>query len=271
MPTDDDEDGAKIPTEYEPALSEGSAIEDREPVVRILMSVPRAPRIYTPRGAFPASPKKRELRDHMQITFQVEKPKQLGSNVHTAYARYKVAQTVSEARASGASRSMVKYDVENGYAVVHDQPAVVVMALAAAPLVEAWFAEGSELGKVGEIRGRRMIRYTVADDLSKQSTVQEALREIRSRKGAHLHGSIPCTLWTAWQRINLQRARPETKERTMKDRDDPGLRPYLRTSRACCHRPRRFRVLRMAAPLRRIERKVSSGHARGSEARPSRC
>ena len=92
------------------------------------------------------------------------------------------------------------------------------MALAAAPLMEAWCAEDSELGKLGEIRGRRLIRYTVADDLPKQSTVQEALREIRSRKGTHLHGSIQCTLWTAWQRINFQRAKPETKERIMKDR-----------------------------------------------------
>ena len=114
---------------------------------------------------------------------------------------------------------MIKYDAEKGYAVVHDQPAVVVMALAAAPLVEAWCAEDSELGRVGELRGRRVIRYTAADDLSKQSTVQIALREIRSRKGTHLHGSIPCTPWTAWQSINLKKAKPETKERIMKDRE----------------------------------------------------
>ena len=100
-PTDDDEDGAKTPTGDEPALPEDSAIEDREPVVRIPMPVPRASRIYTPRVGPPASPKKRELRDDMQITFQVEHPKQLGSKVHTAYERFKAAQTVSEARALG--------------------------------------------------------------------------------------------------------------------------------------------------------------------------
>ena len=131
----------------------------------------------------------------------------------------KAAQTVSDARALGASRSMIKSDFEKCYAVVHHEPAVVVMALAAAPLVEAWFAEDSELGKVGGIRGRRVIRYTAADDLSKKSTVQEDLREIRSRKGIHLHGGIPCTPWTAWQRMNLQRAKTETKERIMKDRE----------------------------------------------------
>ena len=71
-PTDNDDDnGAKTPTEDEPALPE-SAIEDREPMVRILLPVPRASRIYTPRVGPPASPKKRELRDDTQITFQVD-------------------------------------------------------------------------------------------------------------------------------------------------------------------------------------------------------
>ena len=43
--------------------------------------------------------------------------------VHAAYERYKAAQTVGEARALGASRPMIKYDVDKGYAVVQDQPA----------------------------------------------------------------------------------------------------------------------------------------------------
>ena len=90
---------------------------------------------------------------------------------------------------------------------MHDQPAVVVTAL-----VEAWRAEDSELGR------RRVIRYTATDDLSNPSTVQGALREIRSRKGTRMHGSIPCTPWTTWQRINLKKPKPETKERIMKDR-----------------------------------------------------
>ena len=39
---DSDDDGAKTQTEEEPALAESSAIEDREPVVRILVRVPPA-------------------------------------------------------------------------------------------------------------------------------------------------------------------------------------------------------------------------------------
>ena len=114
---------------------------------------------------------------------------------------------------------------------MHDQPAVVVMALAAAPLVEAWCAEDSELGKVGELRGRSVIRYTATDDLSNPSTVQGALREIRSRKGTHLHGSIPCTPWTAWQRINLKKAKAGDEGAAHERPSDvPGLRPNIRTS-----------------------------------------
>ena len=106
------------------------------------------------------------------------------------------------------------------YAVVHDQPAVVVSFLAAtiSPLVEAWCAEDGELGKVGELRGRRVIRYTGPDGSSNPSTIKRALDDIRSRSGIHLHGSIPCTPWTAWQRINPSNAKPETRERTLSDR-----------------------------------------------------
>ena len=210
-----------LPRRSLPPRPEDSAIEeDREPVVSIPLPIPRASRIYTPRVGPPAPPKKRELRDDLPVTFQAENPKQPGSKVRAAYERYKAAPTVGEARALGASWSMIKYDVEKGYAVVQDQLAVVVMALAAtfAPLVEAWRAEDSELGKVGELCGRRVIRYTAADDLSNPTTLQRALRDIRSRKGTHLHGSIPCTPWTAWQRINLKKAKPETWERILADR-----------------------------------------------------
>ena len=119
---------------------------------------------------------------------------------------------------------MIEYDVDKGYAVVQDQPAVVVFALAAtfAPLVGAWCAEDSELGKVGELRGRRVIRYTAADDLSNPGTIKRALGDIRSRSGVHLHGSIPCTPWTACQMINLSlsNAKPETRERVLSDRQE---------------------------------------------------
>ena len=63
-----------------------------------------------------------------------------------------------------------------------------------------------------------MIRYTASDDLSCPATIKRAMGDIRSRSAVHLHGSIPCTPWTAWQRINLRTARPETRERILSDR-----------------------------------------------------
>ena len=115
---------------------------------------------------------------------------------------------------------MIRYDVDKGYATMQATPAVVVLALAAtpSPLVEAWCAEDSELGKVGEKRGRRVIRYTAADDLSDPGTIRNALNDIRTRRAVHLHGSIPCTPWTSWQRINLCQAAPETRDRIMAER-----------------------------------------------------
>ena len=198
------------------------------------MRVPRASRIYIPRVGPPAPPKKRELRDDLPIAFQAENPKLPGSKVHAAYERYKAATTVAEARSLGASRSMIKYDIDKGYATVDDPPAVLVLGLAAAPLVEAWCSAESELGRVGEKRGRRVIRYTEADDLSNPDTVKRALRDIRARRGTHLHGSIPCTPWTAWQRVNLVKAKAETRDRILAEREASlgYVRTFLRLGRA---------------------------------------
>ena len=55
---------------------------------------------------------------------------------------------------------MIRYDIDKGYAKCLATPAIVVLALAAtfSPLVEAWCAEDSELGKVGELRGSMKLK-----------------------------------------------------------------------------------------------------------------
>ena len=186
----------------------------------VLVRIPRASRIYCPRIGPPAPPTKRELRDDVAITFQAENPKQPGTKIHASYEKYKVASSIGEARSLGASKAMIRYDVEKGFATMQPAPAVVVLALAAtpSPLCEAWCAEDSELGRVGERRGRRVIRYTAADDLSDPDTIRNALNDIRTRRAVHLHGSIPCTPWTSWQRINLARASQETRDRISAER-----------------------------------------------------
>ena len=115
---------------------------------------------------------------------------------------------------------MIRYDIDKGYAKSLATPAIVVMALAAtfAPLLEAWCADGNKLGKVEKFSGRRVTRYTAADNLSDPSTIMRAMNDIRTRRRVLLHGSIPCAIWTAWQRINLCQAAPGTSDRIMTER-----------------------------------------------------
>ena len=220
---DDENDGAKTPTgeEVDPPLEDSAANDGLDPSEGIPLRIPRASRIYIPRVGPPAPPTKRELRDDLPVEFQAENPKMPGSKIYAAYERYKTAKTVAEARELGATKAMIRYDIDKGYASCSVTPTVVVLALAAtfAPLVEAWCAEDSELGRVGELRGRRVIRYTAADDLSNPDTIKRALSDIRTRSGVHLHGSIPCTPWTAWQRINLSQAAQETRDRILTERE----------------------------------------------------
>ena len=236
----------ELPTEaVEDELPEGNvtptgeeqpeAVEDEERPVGdgTLVRIPRGSRIFIPRvGAPPpperpftssgssAPPKKNELRDEMLIEFAQESPKRPESAIYGKYEKYKVAKTVGEARSLGATRPMILYDMSHGLAKITDVPAVVVLAMTAThmPLLEAWCASDSELGVVGQRRGRQVIRYTRDDDLSKPATITRALKDVRTRRGTHLHGSIPCTPWTSWQRINLHKARPETRERILKER-----------------------------------------------------
>ena len=217
----DEDDGAKIPTGGEASLAqeEGAVADCPDPFEGTPLPY-LVLRGSTSQGK--VHPKKRELRDYLPVTVQAENPKLLGSKVHAAYERYNAATTVNEARALGTSRTMVQYDVGKGSAVVQNLPAVVVLALAAtfAPLVEALCAEDGKLGKVGELRLRRVIGYTTADDLSNPSIIKLALDDIRSRSGVHLDGKFPCIPWTAWQRTNLSNAKPETRERILFDRQE---------------------------------------------------
>ena len=56
-------------------------------------------------------------------------------------------------------------------------------------------------------------------DLSSSATIQRALQTTRGNPGSHLHGSLPCTPWTSWQRFNLHRGGPATKARIARIRE----------------------------------------------------
>ena len=144
--------------------------------------------------------------------------RQPGSKVHPEYERYKAAKTTSGARALEASRSMIKCDNKKGYVVMQDQSAVVVMALDSEQLVDSFVCRKKRARKGGRASWACGIRYNATDDLSNSSTAQGALCEINPWNSTHLHRSTACMPSTALQRVNLKKAKRETKERTIKNR-----------------------------------------------------
>ena len=158
-------------------------------------------------------PKVPPLNDALAIEFDVDNPKRAGSTSWELYELYKSAKTVGEARQKGASTGHVRYDIKKGFARLVVDPAVVVFGAAAAPLVETWCDKESPLGTVGDVMGRKVYRFAAEDDLSNPATIQRALQTTRGNPGSHLHGSLPCTPWTSWQRLNLHRGSQATKDR----------------------------------------------------------
>eukprot|EP00972_Heterocapsa_arctica_P105711 15573934-Heterocapsa_arctica.AAC.1 len=158
--------------------------------------------------------------DATAIEFEQVNPKRVGTRSHEQYEMYKPARTVGEAILFGANRRDVRYDIKKGYAKLTAAPAVLLFALAAtkSPLVEGWCSPTSSLGEVGEALGRRVIRLTEADDMSDEKTVKFAMKEAKENPGCHLHGSLPCTPWTSWQRLNLRKATEAKKASLMQSR-----------------------------------------------------
>ena len=197
---DDDDDNAEAPDDGSQAL----------------VRIPRGRRVYTPRvGPRPVPP----LNDSLEIQFDQANPKRAPSASHDLYELYKHARTVGEARRLGATTGHVRYDLKKGFARLVAAPAVVVYGATPAPLVEAWCDKESPLGTVGDVMGRKVFRFTAEDDLSSPATIQRALQTTRSNPGSHLHGSLPCTPWTSWQRLNLHRGGPATKARVARIRE----------------------------------------------------
>ena len=192
--------------------------------------IPRASRIYTPRvGLPPRLPiPDGPLDDSVGIEFKIENPKRLSSRSHEVYELYKMAKAIGEARRLGASTGHIKYDPSKGHAKLLGAPAVVCFgpsytlsdvekqdpeAAMVAPLLEAWCDENSPLGAIGMDFNRDVFRFSEKDDLSLPDTVKKAHQVIRQHPGCHLHGSLPYTPWSSWQRMNLAHATEAGRER----------------------------------------------------------
>ena len=120
------------------------------------------------------------------------------------------------------------------YARLVVEPAIVAFGAAAAPLVETWCDKESPLRTVGDVMGRKVYRFAAEDDLSNSATIQKALQTTRCNPGSHLHGSLPCTPLTSWQRLNLHRGSQATKARTARIREQSleWLKTFTRLGKA---------------------------------------
>jgi len=207
---DDPEAPEEIAEEQEDDMEDDEA-EAPDDGSQALVRIPRGSRVYTPRVGPRPVPQVPPLNDALEIEFDQANPKRAPSASHDLYELYKRAKTVGKARRLGATTGHVRHDVKKGFARLVVAPAVVVFGAAAAPLVETWCDKESPLGTVGDVMGRKVYRFTAEDDLSSPATIQRALQTTRGNPGSHLHGSLPCTPWTSWQRLNLHRGGPASR------------------------------------------------------------
>ena len=71
-------------------------------------------------------------------------------------------------------------------------------------LIEVCTTEHSSLGETAkEFKGTHVTRITEAMDFSKRSTIDAIKAEIDEYPGTSIHGSLPCTAWSAWQKMAI--------------------------------------------------------------------
>ena len=240
LETLEEEEDVEMPTAEEiedmerPLAIEDEVIIDDDIADGTIQRIPRGSRIFIPRVGPPPKPSMPSgpLDDATGIQFNEANPKRPHSRSYELYEKYKAAKTVGEAIALGATRGHIKYDISKGFATLdvamiiicigngeNDDDAGDPEAAFAAPLLEAWCDPHSTLGEIGREFDREVFRFTERDDLSKPETVKSAFRLIRQHPGCHLHGSLPCTPWSAWQRLNMVKADDASRQRVFRARE----------------------------------------------------
>jgi len=73
-------------------------------------------------------------------------------------------------------------------------------------LLEVCTGENSNLGQcAAEYDKVNVIRVTKESDFSKSATVEKIMQHLRDNPGCSMHGSLPCTVWSAWQWMAVHR------------------------------------------------------------------
>jgi len=73
-------------------------------------------------------------------------------------------------------------------------------------LLEICTGENSNLGIcAAEYDKVNVIRVTKKNDFSQPATVEKIMQHLRDNPGCSMHGSLPCTVWSAWQWMAIHR------------------------------------------------------------------
>ncbi len=73
-------------------------------------------------------------------------------------------------------------------------------------LFEAFCDDNSSIGKIAPKYGINVCRFSLNSfNLGTKTGTKLALTKIRANAGAHLHSSLPCTVWSTWNTLNCHK------------------------------------------------------------------
>ena len=80
-----------------------------------------------------------------------------------------------------------------------------------------------------------VIRVSESDDFSKRSCVDWACTYLKEHPGASRHGSLPCTVWSAWQYMAIKRNGDKYLEKLQRRRAQSIqlLRSFIKCAELC--------------------------------------
>ena len=88
-------------------------------------------------------------------------------------------------------------------------------------LLEFCCSPDSELCKTAEDHGIKYLRLNQSfADLTDPASIEQIIYWIPEQKRVHLHGSLPCTVWSSWQHMSVAKYGEACSKRLKKRRED---------------------------------------------------
>jgi hypothetical protein len=99
-------------------------------------------------------------------------------------------------------------------------------------LLEICTGEESHLGQAAsEYEKVKVIRVTKETDFAKPATVEQIIQHLNDNPGCSVHGSLPCTVWSAWQWMAIHRYGDKYADKLQKRRKES--RKMIRSFAKC--------------------------------------